>query len=73
MQPGDQLTSVLGEDFPRRTRASHVGVPAKYRAAVSRFISERVVQLVALYSGYRPETPITAWPNPDPSYCKIQR
>ena len=28
----------------------------KYRAVVSRFVAERLVPLVALYSGYRPKT-----------------
>ena len=36
----------------RRARASHVGMPAKYRAVVSRSVSERVVPLVASYPGY---------------------
>jgi len=56
MQPGDHLTSILGENFAIGALASHVGMPAKYRAIVSMAVSERVVPLVAPYLGYRPKT-----------------
>lgn len=55
MQPGDHLTSSLGENFAIGELASHVGMPAKYHAIVSMSVSEKVVPLVATYPGYRPK------------------